>query len=140
MSESTVRLLAFGNLALQLALVGFLAASARHALRHHYRRHCRVMRVAVPLQLVGIIVVMLPSLFGYLGTPPTGTLFMTELLVHHTLGLVPVLLWVYFNLGFAHWIELPRRLRPYMLAAAMSWGLSLALGLHLFLRIWVWNP
>lgn len=137
MSESTVRLLALGNLALQLALVGLLAVSAYYVRARHYRHHCRVMRVAVPLQIVGIIAVMLPSLVGYLGDPPASALFMPEVLAHHFLGLVPVVLWVYFNLGFAHLIRLPRRLKPYMLTAAGAWGASLLLGLHLFVRIWV---
>jgi hypothetical protein len=58
------------------------------------------------------------------------------MLVHHTLGLVVVGIFIFANLAMAGVIKLKGRLVPYMRVAAAAWVLSLILGVHLYLVIW----
>jgi uncharacterized membrane protein YozB (DUF420 family) len=58
------------------------------------------------------------------------------MIVHHTLGVVVVVLFVYFNLAQTGVAKSPKRLRPYMRSALVLWLLVLAMGLHLYVYIW----
>lgn len=140
MGSTFIKVLAGANLALQLVLALVVIGAVRRARAAHFAEHCRTIRVAVPVQLVAIVFVMLPSLAGYLRHPPSRFLLLPELLIHHALGLVPVLWWAYLLLGYAGRVRLPRKLKPLMRVAAMAWGVSLILGLHMFVRMWLLSP
>ena len=80
---------------------------------------CTVIRVAIQIQIVAILVVMLPSMLGFIENVPSLPFFYPEVLIHHSLGLVVVGLWVYINLDFERRVKMPRN------RAAVMW---LALG------------
>ncbi len=90
------------------------------------------MRVLVPVQIIAIITIMLPSLLGYLTHPPS---FSTEMLVHHALGILVVVLWIYINLSFGKPWQ-PRNLALFMRSAFTFWILALLIGLHMYLMIY----
>ncbi len=76
---------------------------------------------------------MLPSMLGYLSHPPP---FAIEILVHHALGILVVVLWIYINLSFGKpWM--PRNLALFMRSAFALWILALLIGLHMYLMIYV---
>jgi hypothetical protein len=133
--ENGVRTLHLGNLLFQVALGLALGRGVYLARKKKLRTHCTTMRVLVPLQLLAIASVMLPSLLLYLRNPPPRLLLRPELLVHHTLGLVVVAIFAYVNLVFIGWIGFPASLKPVMRVAALCWVGSLLLGLNLFLRV-----
>lgn len=53
------------NLAVQLLLAISLAASFGLAKRRMLKKHCAIMRLAMPVQLLAILIVMLPAMEGY---------------------------------------------------------------------------
>lgn len=128
-----VKTLALANLAVQILLVIMVSGAAYLAKKkRELMRHCSFMRVLVPVQIIAIATVMLPSMLGYLTNPPP---FSTEMLVHHTLGLSVVALWIYINLSFGKaWM--PRNLRAFMRLAFTLWMLALLLGLHMYIQIY----
>lgn len=134
-----VRLLATGNMLVQVALMAAVIVAAVLAKRKYLDRHCLVVRVAVVLQLIAIALVMLPSLLGYLTKESPGPFFLAETLVHHTLGLAVIALWVYINLAMRGAVKASGRLVGYMRAAFIMWLLSFLIGVHLYLVIWVWS-
>lgn len=131
--------LAVANLIAQLLLmiavfVAVYLAKRRRALS----KHCIIMRVAVPLQIITIAGVMLPSMLGFIKNEPLGAIFSTEILIHHTLGLVVVALWVYINLVFVGIMNKGRRrIVVAMRLAFISWVLTFLLGLHMYVLIWL---
>jgi len=128
-----VKTLALANLAVQILLVIMLSGAAYLAKKRNLIRHCNFMRVLVPVQIIAIAAVMLPSLLGYIENPPP---FNTEILVHHALGLAVVVLWIYINLSFGKpWM--PRNLALFMRTAFVLWILAFLLGLHMYLLIYV---
>src|SRR3990170_2354385 len=92
-----VKTLALANLAVQILLVIMVSRAAYLAKKRKLGRHCTFMRVLVPVQIIAIAAVMLPSMLGYIENPPP---FYTEMLIHHTLGLSVIALWLYINLSF----------------------------------------
>lgn len=130
-------LIALLNLIVQVLLVGLLAYSGYTVkIKKDLKKHCRIMRVAVGILLVTVLAVMLPSLLSYTQGGLDSSLFYTEMLVHHSLGLVVVGIFIFANLAMAGVIKLKGRLVPYMRIAATAWALSLVLGIHLFFVIW----
>ena len=95
------------------------------------------MRVAIPVQIVAIAVVMLPSMLGYIQNEAPGLLFSLVIPVHHVLGLVVVTLWIYVNLAFKGIIKTRWRLVIPMRLAFGSWMITLILGLYIYLSLWV---
>jgi hypothetical protein len=69
-----VRLLAELNLIVQLVLAVALLFAFRLALARDFKRHCALMRFAVPVQILAILGVMLPSMYGYFRNPSTDPL------------------------------------------------------------------
>jgi len=128
-----VKTLALANLAAQILLILMVLGAVYLAKKkRELMKHCSIMRVLVPVQIVAIATVMLPSMLGYLMNPPP---FSTEMIVHHSLGLAVVALWIYINLSFGKpWM--PRNLALFMRSAFTLWMLALLLGLHMYLRIY----
>jgi len=124
------RTLASANLAFQALLIAALTAAVYFAKNRDLKRHCTILRIAVSLQILNIALVMLPSMSGFL--LQAGPLLDVEILLHHGLGLVAVMLWIYVNLvvmGVTRgWVRL---VVPMRLALA-SWLLSFLIGLHVF--------
>jgi hypothetical protein len=132
-----VRTLQLINLWGQLAVAVGLAVAFYLARRRKLKIHCLVMRILVPLQVLAIGGFMFRSLVLYLQNPPSKVLLVPEMLVHHTLGLVVVLVFVWANLDVAWAPRFRRFLKPLMRTAISCWAVSLMLGLHIFLRVGV---
>lgn len=131
-----VKTLAVINLLVQLLLIVIVSIAVFHAKKRELGRHCTIMRGAVSVQVIAILVVMLPSMLGYIWNESPGILFSTEMLAHHLLGLAVVLLWIYINLLFMGKVRGKIRLATIMRYALALWILSLILGLHMYILIW----
>ena len=130
-----VKTIAMANLALQILLFILASCAVYFAKKSEFVRHCNFMRVLVPVQIIAIAVVMLPSMLGYLKNENQIPFFNIEMLLHHTLGLAVLALWIYINLVFGKpWM--PRNLRAFMRSALVLWIISLLFGLHMYIRIW----
>lgn len=128
-----VKTLVAVNLAVQLLLIiaVFIAAYLAKK-RRAFGKHCTIMRVIVPIQIIAIASVMLPSMLGYIGSQPLGTLFNIEILIHHGLGLAVVALWIYINLVFMGVLRIRGRHVVAMRLAFTFWVLSFLMGLHIY--------
>lgn len=128
-----VKTLATLNLAVQILLAIIVSGAVYLTKKRELGRHCAFMRALVPAQIIAIAAIMLPSMLGYLTNPPP---FNTEMLVHHALGLLVVVLWIYINLSFGKpWM--PHNLALFMRSAFTLWMVALLLGLHMYLLIYV---
>jgi hypothetical protein len=56
--------------------------------------------------------------------------------LHHSLGLLVVFAFVYVSLVYQGVLHYPHTLKPVMRTALAVWVVVLALGVHLFLRLW----
>lgn len=128
--------LALANLIIQMVLILAATIGAIVAKRHSFRRHCLIMRTAIAVQILAIAIVMAPSLAGYVGSWPGWSWFTTLIVVHHTLGAIVILLFIYINLAFTGVVKAPRRYRPFMQTAFTLWVISLAMGVYLYWYIW----
>ena len=128
--------LALTNVIIQCVLIVMAAAAYWLARRRRLKRHCLVMRIAVGVQIVLIAVLMVPSLAAYLRHWDGWSRFTAEIVIHHTLGAIVVLMFVFFNLAVPRVIKIRGRLRPYMYTALVLWLASLGMGIHLYLHIW----
>ena len=132
-----MRTLQLINLWGQLALALGLAAAFYLARKRKLKIHCLAMRTLVALQLLASAGFMIRSLVGYVRSPPSSLLLLPEMLLHHSLGVVVVLIFVWVNLGFAWGRRYRRALKPLMRVALACWVVTLLLGLHIFLRVGV---
>ncbi len=132
-----IKTLVVVNLSVQVSLMIVVFIAAFMARKSDFKKHCTIMRVLLPLQIISIAVVMLPSLLGYLENEQPGIFFNIEMLIHHTLGLAVVALWVYVNLVLRGVMKMWGRLVVAMRLAFASWVLTFLIGLHLYLVIWV---
>jgi uncharacterized membrane protein YozB (DUF420 family) len=134
---NAVKVLSDINLGVQCLLIIVLAIAAYFSIKKKdFKTHCRILRIAVPLQILSIAVIMLPSLIGYLGHEPKGTVFNTVLLVHHTLGLVVIAAWIYANLVLLKKIKPFIPLRFVMRLAFASWVFVFLMGVYLYFSIY----
>ena len=130
--------LAWANLAVQLVLfLVVLTAAYLARKKKKFKAHCSIMRVAVPLQLIIIAGAMLPSMVGLIERGQSGWIFNTTMLVHHSLGLAVVILWVVINLLFMGIVKINMDIKILMRAAFFSWIMALLLGAFLFKGIWL---
>ena len=73
-----VQTLAVVNLTVQLLFIMTVLVAADLVKRKRtFGKHCPIMRVAVPLQILTIAGVMLPSMLGYIKNEKPGALFST---------------------------------------------------------------
>ena len=124
------------NLILQLILAAALIFAVSLAKKKSFQRHCLVLRLAVTAQILAILVLMSPALGQILEPGRPDGLFRTEVLVHHGLGLVVVLLWIYINLVYMGRMRARLATRRAMQVAAGLWVASLILGFHIYLRLY----
>ena len=132
-----VKTQAMVNLAIQVLLIMTVSGAVFLAKKRNLGKHCAVLRVAVPLQIIAIAVVMLPSMLGYIENEYRGKFFNIEMLVHHTLGLIVIAIWIYINLVFAGVMRMRGRLATAMRLALVAWILALIIGIHMYLLIWM---
>ena len=125
------------NLTIQVLLIMTVSGAVFLVKKRNLGKHCVVMRVAVLLQIIAIAGVMLPSMLGYIENEQRSIFFNMEMLVHHTLGLIVIAIWIYINLVFAGVMRIRVRLETAMRLALASWILTLIIGLHMYLLIWM---
>jgi hypothetical protein len=125
------------NLFLQVLLIITISGAVFLAKKRNLGKHCVVMRVAVLLQIIAIAGVMLPSMLGYIEHEQRGLFFNIEMVIHHTLGLAVIAIWIYINLVFAGVMRIRGRLASAMRLALASWILALIIGLHMYSLIWM---
>ena len=125
------------NLTIQVLLIMSVSGAVFLVKKRNLGKHCVVMRVAVLLQIIAIAGIMLPSMLGYIENEQRSIFFNMEMLVHHTLGLIVIAIWIYINLVFAGVMRIRVRLETAMRLALASWILALIIGLHMYLLIWM---
>ena len=125
------------NLTIQVLLIITVSGAVFLAKKRNLGKHCAVLRVAVPLQIIAIVVAMLPSMLGYIENEYQDRFFYIEMLVHHTLGLIAIVIWIYINLVFAGVMKIKGRLVAAMRLALVSWIFALIIGMHMYLLIWI---
>jgi hypothetical protein len=128
--------LALTNIILQVVLIAAALTAFLFARRRRFNRHCLIMRISIGVQIILVAALMAPSLSAYLSHWGGWSWFTVEIIVHHTLGVVVVLMFIYFNLALTGVVRSPGRLRPYMRSALVLWLVTLAMGLHLYVYIW----
>ena len=132
-----VKTQAMVNLTIQVLLIMTVSGAVFLARKRNLGKHCVIMRAAIPLQIIAVAVIMLPSMLGYIENEQRGIFFNSEMLVHHTLGLTVIAIWIYINLAFAGVMRIKVRLVIAMRLAFASWILALIIGLHMYLSIWM---
>jgi putative membrane protein len=125
------------NLTIQVLLIMTVSGAVFLAKKRYLGKHCTLMRVSVLMQIIAIAGVMLPSMLGYIEYVQWNTFFNIEMLVHHTLGLIVITIWIYINLVFAGVMRIRGRLATAMRLALASWIMALIIGLHMYLLIWM---
>ena len=125
------------NLTIQVLLIMTVSGAVFLVKKRNLGKHCVVIRVAVLLQIIAIAAVMLPSMLGYIENEQRGIFFNIEMLVHHTLGLIVIAIWIYINLVFAGVMRIKVSLKIAMRLALASWILALIIGLHMYFLIWM---
>jgi uncharacterized membrane protein YozB (DUF420 family) len=120
------------NLVVQIVLIITVFGAVYLARRERLTMHCSVIRVAIPIQIVAILLVMLPSMLGIIENVPSLPFFYPEVLIHHSFGLTLIGLWVYINLGIARRVKKPRNRAAVMWLALGVWIASFILGLSIY--------
>lgn len=125
------------NLAAQILLALALLTAVNLAKKKAFSRHCTVMRIAAALQILAIMAIMLPPMSDYLRYTSQSPLIQMEIAVHHALGLIVVVLWIYINLVFMKYIPAYLNARTAMRLGFAFWMLSLLLGIHIFMILYL---
>ncbi len=128
-----VKTLAMANLAVQILLLLAIFGAAYLAKKRQLTRHCTIMRILIPVQIMAVAAVMFPSLLSYSESVGVNT----EMLIHHTLGVLVIALWIYVNLAFSQIIRMPRNFRTVMRSAFVLWMVAFVLGLHMYTRFYM---
>jgi hypothetical protein len=131
-----VKTLSTINLLVQALLLVAVMAAAYLARSRKLIRHCKIMRVAVAVQLLALFSLMLPMMLSHL-KHPRQVAFQTEMLIHHSFGVLVVLLWIYINLAVMGRVKLIGRLTTFMRTALVMWVLTFLLGLYLYFQVYV---
>ena len=124
------------DLILQLILAAALGFAVFLAKKKNFQKHCLVLRLAVTAQILAVLALMSPAMALILEPGRPNGLFQAEVLLHHSLGLVVVLLWIYINLVYLGRLKARLSLRRAMQAAAGLWVASLILGFHIYLKLY----
>ena len=127
---------ALTNTILQVVLIVMTLGAVWLARKRRLKRHCLVMRITIGVQIVLVAALMAPSLATYIRYWAGWSWFTAEIVIHHTLGVIVILLFIYFNLYMTGVVKVRARLRPYMWTAFGLWLIVLGMGLHLYWHIW----
>lgn len=125
------------NLSVQFFLILLLNYAAFLAKKRDLHKHCTIIRIAAGIQIAAIVAVMWESMLGYLGNDTQDILFNIELLIHHSMGILALFLWIYINLVFARIIRSRSNFKNAMKLAYIVWTFAFILGLHLYFRIYL---
>ncbi|MBI4285490.1 MAG: hypothetical protein HY670_06275 [Chloroflexi bacterium] len=128
-----VRMLATVNLVVQALLLVTVIVAIVLAKKRQLVRHCNVVRAAIGLQILLIAVIMTPAMLGYIASAAP---FNLEVFIHHSLGVIVVLMWIYFNLVVTGVVKMRHRLVWPMRTAFLLWVIAFFLGLRLYLMIY----
>ncbi len=131
-----IRTLTTASLIVQLVLIALVFGSVYLARKRKLIRHCAIVRGTVVVKIVTIVAIMLPSMLGYVENVPPIPFFYPELLIHHTLGLFLIALFIYVNLEFARLVRPFAKRKNVMRLALGVWLITLALGVHIHLTIY----
>jgi hypothetical protein len=126
--------IAVANLVIQALLITTMFTAAYLAkIKKKFGVHCKILRIIIPIQILLILTLMLPSTLRIVGNKFTGTLFKTEILIHHSLGVAVVLLWILINLKFKDIIRIKIKLAYLMRITFFLWILVLILGVYIYI-------
>lgn len=126
------------NLILQcILLITVIIAGYLAKIRHDLKLHCLILRIAGLLQIIAIAVIMLPAMLGYLRLGERGLIFNAAMIIHHTLGLAVIAVWIYINLIFQGVIKGFGEPKAAMRLAFILWIIVLLIGIYLYLITWV---
>ncbi len=128
--------LALSNLIIQCVLIVAAIVGTIVARMRRLRRHCLIMRSAIGVQILAIAIVMAPALGSYLRDWHGWSRFIAEIVIHHSLGVIVILLFIYINLAFTGVLKAPRSYKPFMISALTLWLITLGMGIHLYWYIW----
>jgi uncharacterized membrane protein YozB (DUF420 family) len=79
---------------------------------------------------------MLPSLLGYVENVPPVPFLYPELLIHHVLGLVLIVIFIYVNLDVGRVIRPVVKRKNAMRTALGVWMVSIAIGIHIYFTVY----
>lgn len=88
------------------------------------------------VQLLALFSLMLPVMLTHI-QHPRQVAFQTEMLIHHSLGVLVVFLWVYINLAVTGRARLVGSLPTLMRTALIMWVVTFLLGLYLYFQVYV---
>ena len=94
------------------------------------------MRIIVGALLATTAAVMLPTLVNFTRYPSFSWFFI-ESWIHHVLGLIVLVIFIYVNLVSLRLIKVKHRLLGSMWIATSAWLLSFAMGVHIYVVMWV---
>jgi len=132
-----LKTLALINFAVQLFLILLLNYATFLAKKRDLHKHCTIIRIASGIQIAAIIAVMWESMLGYLRNDADGILFNMELLIHHSMGILVILLWIYINLVFSRIIRSRGNFKNAMKLAYIVWTFTFILGMHIYFKIYL---
>jgi putative membrane protein len=132
-----IKTLALINLSVQFFLILLLNYATFLAKKRDLHKHCNIIRIAAVIQIAAIVAVMWESMLGYLGNDAKDILFNMELLIHHSLGILLILLWIYINLVFARIIRSRGNFKNAMKLSYIAWTFTFILGLHIYIKIYL---
>lgn len=129
--------LAFINLSIQFFLFLLLNYATFLAKKRDLHKHCTIIGISAGIQIAAIVAVMWEPMLGYIGNDAQDIPFKIELLLHHSLGILLILLWIYINLVYARFIRSRFNLRNIMKLAYIIWTFTFILGLHIYIKIYL---
>jgi uncharacterized membrane protein YozB (DUF420 family) len=123
------------NLVLQVIVLVILAVSitfAKRGTKEGFQTHERLMATAIVLNLVGVILVMIPSLIAYLsiGLALIPTAIIALEVPHGTFGFLGLVFGILFVFN-----KKPKNLKRWMDLTALFWFLAIILGFVQYLII-----
>ena len=129
------KILASINVVLQIILMStVLVAAYQSRIKKQFIKHCRIVKWAIIGQVLSLLFVMLPAIAVYLKTQSAG--LRVEVIVHASLGVVTLFLWVLISLAVARKIRLPGKRSWYMRVTLVVWAIAFMLGLYIYLRLY----
>ncbi len=133
------QLVALANFIIQVVLMGVVAFSSYWSFRRKKLKfHCKLMRYTVGVLIVTIAVTMVPQLIGFIGVMGVKfSWFYAETLLHHTLGLAIIGIFVYSNLVMLRIIKTKRRQRTIMRVVTGLWAAVFIMGVHMYVLMGV---
>jgi hypothetical protein len=124
------------NLVIQGLLFLAVIYAAYLARKKQMGRHCLVMRITGGVLVATTLALMLPLMLDYTGNGIPNSFTGYEIIIHHSIGVLVILIWIFVNLAQAGVIKWPWRMLAPMRIASVLWVLTVAMGTHLYFVIW----